>query len=538
MNKETLVEEVIRIIFGCNFNQFNYTWERYDNTLCRLVATQRVLPCITDPTSIYGFPLRRNTLQVLNALKVALPIFDIPLEKTEITVQINGIEYDLFKQYQDITQLLDEENTKTQSIRAIPITLKVPQVIYKDKIEPYHPSKEKNRAKNPQKTRINETLEEIQYRLKHGKDKDGKNFYFNSKTAAANFVKTLVSDTFTTSWFTTNWKNTSANKEMSAFLQSNGQTTKDTKYIQHTLNFSQNYHEQILLIKLLREILVQEIPEPLFNYICDGFFLNNGNNYIKIFTADENNLHHMVASATQKNPTKILLILAKNIYEENIASHQLVDADGQFLQSIENLITQYNAPAPLELKRGNAIFQWQQHYWINPDEEDNFTKIYNNALYHYKWYVDQDAIDKKAKEAADKKRQQQERQEKIRNEWKNRHPAKETAVINTTNSVANHADLLEKVTSYIDNRKANEKDYFGIFDRFFGGCSKAQKLSAAEALKEALAGNLTQQALEEKHGRALNQRTLGDLYNNHIKPCLFTAKQPLLRQEQKQENTL
>lgn len=67
--------------------------------------------------------------------------------------------------------------------------------------------------------------------------------------------------------------------------------------------------------------------------------------------------------------------------------------------------------------------------------------------------------------------------------------------------------------NYLSERKRFNKQFLGIADRFFGGCSLNEKVAAVSAINQFLNKTLPIDELERTHKKALNQGHLGKLFN-------------------------
>src|SRR5690349_1975743 len=98
MRKDKRDAEVLRIIFGESVGRFQYHWIGLRDGRYEMVAIQKPSTVI-DPLLRSGWPLRENTLQVLEGLQEALPIFNVPInniEAVKLFVEINGRCYNVF----------------------------------------------------------------------------------------------------------------------------------------------------------------------------------------------------------------------------------------------------------------------------------------------------------------------------------------------------------------------------------------------------------------------------------------------------------
>lgn len=158
--------EVIRIIFGSeSFKHFNHYTRTYVDGEYVIHAPQRVLSRIKDGASIALFPLKSNTLEVIELLQEALPIFGVLASEYKLSVTILGNIYNVPSDMNRINELLADNYYATDNIREIPLHLSIAQSAYENKIAPFHPDLPGPKSNKPQLLNPQETLESVALRL-------------------------------------------------------------------------------------------------------------------------------------------------------------------------------------------------------------------------------------------------------------------------------------------------------------------------------------------------------------------------------------
>ena len=431
MRKDKRDAEVLRVIFGTKgrLKRFNYQWHLRTTPTgeshYEMVAVQKSFDDI-NPTAKFFWPLRENTLYILEGLKEALPIFQIQLNdanKVQLLVTINDVDYNVLTQWPAIEDLLNPKNPLTNSLVQIPIRLNVSSDVYNQFIEPHLPAKHSERLRRPNKVFLQETFKEVFVRLQSQTETLPQPSMLN-----ALLLRTIISDVFKKEWVSANTA-----QGMQVFTQAFRNDLETAK--QCVVEFPQNANAADILgyIQTLFNLLQQFYLHDYIEVYGTAQIVNERRsaNLMKISPLDAlilarlsspaNPTRIVLTVSVQTYETKFLPLIEKFVFPEQLTTESATTLDMTSLVAMTVDVNQSLIVPSLIRKTEQLTVVGVEWYDSDEEEDAEISGTYNMPIKifdlrggkgtherHKAWFDDQKKIDNEAREKAEAERKKAE----------------------------------------------------------------------------------------------------------------------------------
>ncbi len=358
MRIDKLQAEVIRIIFSINRPNYHYQWVSDADGKWSITAQQRVHPKITDPNVRVFFPLGKNTLQVLQGLQVALPIFGIALKDVDLSLHINDRKFNVKTEWRELSELLLGVAYNAEIL----ITLQVSDNVFRSHIQPFMPSPHKDRLSNPQKLTLEETWEQVAERLRPtaAPVESAPSTYSLAYCARLGIKNILLGD----------WKRVDANTTMdhvtNSVMDRSSKVLRSVYVFPDDINLADIQCAITVLVRVLNDF---NLADYFKKY--GEFTLNNGREMLNLFAVTHAELYRVLGQTSQSTKAKVTLSLPEKYYLKLIAPLSSLELPAEdaanFLADLVAMNKEFVA------KRLFAGFGFTaiQATWYDSDEEED-----------------------------------------------------------------------------------------------------------------------------------------------------------------------